>query len=286
MKTIDLHVHSNFSDGTLSPKEIVALAVQKGLAAIALTDHDTVSGVKHALLASKQQDIPLEIIPGTELSADYQGNDIHIVGLFVDYQNKELLEKTALFIKRRANRNAEMAERLQKAGIPITLEAMKEENPDTVITRAHFAKFLVSHKIVETPKDAFTLYLNHDTPYYVPRIKMTGTEAIQLILQAGGIPVLAHPMHYKLEESVLRKMIEEFKDAGLVGIEVKYSNHTEKDEAFVQTLSREYQLLPSGGSDFHGSNKPAISLGNGRGTLAVPYEYLENLIQYRNQKNP
>lgn len=286
MKTIDLHVHSNFSDGTLSPKEIVTLAVQKGLATIALTDHDTVSGVEHALLASNQQDIPLEVIPGTELSADYQGNDIHIVGLFVDYQNKELLEKTALFIKRRANRNAEMAERLQKAGIPITLEAMKEENPDTVITRAHFAKFLVSHKIVETPKDAFTLYLNHDTPYYVPRIKMTGTEAIQLILQAGGIPVLAHPMHYKLEESVLRKMIEEFKDAGLVGIEVKYSNHTEKDEAFVQALSREYQLLPSGGSDFHGSNKPAISLGNGRGTLAVPYEYLENLIQYRNQKNP
>lgn len=286
MKTIDLHVHSNFSDGTLSPEEIVTLAVQKGLAAIALTDHDTVLGVEHALLASKQQDIPLEVIPSTELSAEYQGNDIHIVGLFVDYQNKELLEKTALFLKRRANRNAEMAERLQKAGIPITLEAMKEENPDTVITRAHFAKFLVSHNIVKNPKDAFTLYLNHDTPYYVPRVKMSGTEAIQLILQAGGIPVLAHPMHYKLEESVLRRMIAEFKDAGLVGIEVKYSNHTEKDETFVKALSREFQLLASGGSDFHGSNKPAISLGSGRGTLAVPYEYLEKFLQYKNQKNP
>lgn len=279
MKTVDLHVHSNFSDGTCSPKELVALAVKKGLSAIALTDHDTILGIKPAFLAAKQQNAPLEVIPGTELSADYQGNDIHIVGLFVDEQNKELLEKTALFIKRRNDRNVEMAKRLQKAGIPITLEAMKAENPDTVITRAHFAKFLVSHNIVKGPKDAFALYLNHDSPYYVPRVKMTGTEAIHLILQAGGIPVLAHPMHYKLEEAVLRKMIEEFKEAGLIGIEVKYSNHTEKEEAFVKALSKEYQLLPSGGSDFHVSNKPAISLGTGRGTLAVPYEYLEKLAQ-------
>lgn len=199
MKTVDLHVHSNFSDGTLSPSELVALAAQKGLSAIALTDHDTVSGVKEALSAAKGQNAPLQVIPGTELSAEHNGNDIHIVGLFIDYQNKELIEKTSLFIERRTNRNAEMVKRLQDAGIPITLEAMQKDNPDTVITRAHFAKFLVTHNIVKTPKDAFTFYLNHNTPYYVPRVKMLGQEAIRLILQAGGIPILAHPMHYKLE---------------------------------------------------------------------------------------
>ena len=277
MKTIDLHVHSNFSDGTLSPSELVALAAQKGLSAIALTDHDTVSGVKEALSAAKGQNAPLQVIPGTELSAEHNGNDIHIVGLFIDYQNKELIEKTSLFIERRTNRNAEMVKRLQDAGIPITLEAMQKDNPDTVITRAHFAKFLVTHNIVKTPKDAFTVYLNHNTPYYVPRVKMLGQEAIRLILQAGGIPILAHPMHYKLEEHVLRNMIEEFKEAGLADIEVKYSNHTKEEEAFVSTLAREYNLLPSGGSDFHGSNKPAISLGTGRGSLSVPYTYLETL---------
>jgi hypothetical protein len=280
MKTIDLHTHSNFSDGTCSPEEIVALAIKKGLSAFALTDHDTVAGIPHALAECKRKKTALQVIPGTELSTEYHGHDIHIVGLFIDYQNQKLADTMTLFVKRRASRNAEMVKNLQNAGIPITLEAMKRDNPDTVITRAHFAKFLVSHHIVETPNEAFSVYLGKDTPYYVPRAMMTSTDAVHLILQAGGIPILAHPMHYKLEEAVLREMITELQAAGLVGIEVKYSNHSPKDDAFVAGLAREYQLLPSGGSDFHGTNKPAIDLGSGRGSLAVPYEYLEQLAAY------
>ncbi len=280
MKTIDLHVHSNFSDGTCTPEEIVQLAIKNNLSAIALTDHDGIGGIEHAAFTCAQNnDAPL-LIPGIELSTDYEGHDIHIVGLFIDYHNEELIQKTSLFVERRKNRNLEMVKNLQKAGIPITLEALMEGNPNTVITRAHFARFLVSHQIVKEAKEAFSIYLGNDTPYYVPRVMMKSVDGICLILKAGGIPVLAHPMHYKLEEGFLRKMILDFKDAGLVGIETRYSNHRPEDDIFTASLAAEYGLLPSGGSDFHGSNKPAISLGTGRGNLTVPYEYLEHLAAY------
>lgn len=282
MKTIDLHVHSNFSDGTYKPEELVDLAVEKGLAAFALTDHDSVGGVENALAACEQKNAPLQVIPGTEISTDYEGHDIHIVGLFIDYHNEEFVQKTRLFVERRKNRNTQMIENLQKAGIPITMEDLIAGNPDTVITRAHFAKYLISHNVVKEAKEAFTVYLGEDTPYYVPRARMKSTDGIKLILQAGGIPILAHPMHYKLEEDMLRRMIQEFKDAGLVGMEVMYSNHFPEDDIFVAKLAREYELLPSGGSDFHGSNKPAISIGSGRGNLEIPYEFLETLAAYGN----
>lgn len=277
MKTIDLHVHSNFSDGTCSPEELVQLAVQKKLSAFALTDHDTVAGITAAKEACRKLQAPLQFVPGIELSTDFQGHDIHIVGLFVDETNEELITKSRLFVERRLNRNAEMVKNLQNAGIPITLEAMQKDNPDTVITRAHFAKFLVSHGIVASPAEAFEKYLGEDTPYFVPRIMMQSRDAVSLILRAGGIPILAHPMHYKLGESVLLSLITGLKDAGLIGIEVKYSNHTPKDEAYVAELAQQYGLLPSGGSDFHGTNKPAIDMGTGRGNLSIPYTYLENL---------
>lgn len=282
MKKIDLHVHSNFSDGTCTPDEIVTLAVKKGLAAFALTDHDSVAGVESALAACEQQNAPLQVIPGIEISSDYEGHDIHIVGLFVDYHNEELIDKTRLFVERREGRNAQMVKNLQAAGIPITLEALMEGNPDTVITRAHFAKYLISHQIAKDVKEAFAVYLGEDTPYFVPRAMMKSVDGIRLILQAGGIPILAHPMHYKLEEAVLRQMIQEFKAAGLIGMEVKYSNHSPEDDIFIAQLAKEYDLLPSGGSDFHGSNKPAIDLGSGRGNLEIPYEYLERLAAYGN----
>ncbi len=280
MKTIDLHVHSNFSDGTFSPEGLVEIAIKKGLSAFALTDHDTVAGVEGALDACRRKQAALKVIPGTELSTDYSGHDIHIVGLFIDYHNQELIEKTNLFVERRKNRNAEMVKKLQDAGIPITLEAMQQDNPDTVITRAHFGKFLVSHQIVKDVKEAFAVYLGEHTPYFVPRAMMSGPEAVRLILNAGGIPILAHPMHYKLDEPVLRDLISLLKDAGLVGIEVKYSDHSPEDETLAAQLSKEYGLLPSGGTDFHGTNKPTIELGCGHGDLSIPYEYLENLANY------
>ena len=170
-----------------------------------------------------------------------------------------------------------MVDRLRQDGIPITYEALLEGNPGTVVTRAHFARWLVDNNIVDVPNEAFSKYLNTSSKYYVPRKYLSPEEGIEIILSSGGIPVLAHPLHYKLPENELISLISRLKDAGLVGIEVKYSNHTAKDDAYVSKLADKFGLLPSGGSDFHGSNKPAIDMGTGRGNLKVPYEYLERM---------
>lgn len=280
MKTIDLHVHSNFSDGTFSPEELIAYAVKKQLSAIALTDHDTTAGIAPAVHALQKLSAPLDFIPGTELSVEYDGQEIHLVGLFIDCNNKKLTEQMELFVTRRRNRNLEMIERFVKNQIPMTLEDLNDGNPDTVITRAHFARHLVSAGIAKDGKEAFAKYLGKDSPYYVPRVRMNALDGISLILQAGGVPILAHPLHYHMEEKKLRTMISKLKEHGLMGIEVKYSNHTRQDEYFAARLAKEYDLLPSGGSDFHGSNKPAIDLGCGRGNLFVPYEYYEQLKKH------
>lgn len=277
MKYIDLHTHSNYSDGTCSPDTIVTKAVEKGLAAFALTDHDTVAGVDDTINAVKKQSAPIKFIPGTELSVAYKEKDIHIVGLFINHNNTALKKTTELVIKRRKDRNLEMVENLRKAGIPITIEALTANNPDTVVTRAHFARFLVDNKITETPAEAFKKYLNTDTPYYVPRKYIEPEEGLELIRNAGGVPVLAHPLHYKLKEAELEKLVKRLAFAGLMGIEVLYSNHSVTDEIYAKKLAQKYHLLPSGGSDFHGDNKPAIDIGTGRGNLAVPYKYLEAL---------
>lgn len=277
MKYIDLHTHSNYSDGTCSPAELVIKAVQKELAAFALTDHDTVAGIDDAINAVKEQDAPIKFIPGIELSVAYKEKDIHIVGLFVNHHNSALKKAASLIIKRRDDRNLEMVENLKKVGIPITIEALTENNPDTVVTRAHFASFLVENKIVETPAEAFKKYLNTDTPYYVARKYIEPEEGIELIRNAGGVPILAHPLHYKLKESELEKLIKRLTIVGLMGIETLYSNHSVAEEAYTKKLARKYNLLPSGGSDFHGDNKPSIDMGTGRGNLAVPYKYLETL---------
>ncbi|MCD7825047.1 MAG: PHP domain-containing protein [Clostridiaceae bacterium] len=280
MKLVDLHVHSDFSDGTCSPDTLADLAVRKGLSAIALTDHDTTAGIESAQAYITKKALPLTLIPGTELSTVYNGQEIHIVGLMIDPNNETLVKTTKEMIERRTRRNDEMAANLQKAGIPITIAALKAGNPDTVITRAHFAKFLVDTGVVKDGKEAFRKYLSEDCPYYVPRFKISAKSGIRLIRNAGGLPILAHPLHYKLPEQKLRTMLDSLKEAGLIGIEVKYSNHTAQDERFVRHLAKEYHLLPSGGSDFHGTNKPAIALGTGRGNLAVPYAYLEELTEY------
>lgn len=284
MKTIDLHVHSNFSDGTFAPEEIVDKAIKNGLSAFALTDHDTVAGVDSALNYIEQTNAPIQAIPGVELSAEYNKKEVHIVGLFVDHHDKNLIQTTSAFVERRLHRNEEMVEKFQKAGIPMTLEALKEGNPNTVITRAHFSRFLIKNNVVKDTKEAFADYLGEDSPFYVPRALIDAVDGIQLILKNGGVPILAHPIHYKMSEAELRKMTGTFKDNGLVGIEVKYSNHSAQDEAFVRRLSKEFDLLPSGGSDFHGTNKPDIDLGSGRGNLSIPYEYLEKLAAHNGYK--
>lgn len=184
---------------------------------------------------------------------------------------------TQLLIRRRLERNEEMIRRFNKNGIPVTYEELTQGNPDAVITRAHFARYLVEHQIVKIPNEAFKKYLDPGCPYFIPREYIQPEDGIEIIRKAGGVPILAHPLHYKLPQKELETLIARLKDAGLMGIEVKYSNHTLQDEYYAGQLASRFHLLPSGGSDFHGANKPAIDIGTGRGNLAVPYEYLEKL---------
>lgn len=281
-RMVDLHVHSTESDGTLTPEEVIFAAKEAGLSAIALTDHDTAAGVAKAKKAADACGI--ELIPGIELSTEYSpafgksgSKEVHIVGLFIDPENRLLLEKTAEFRACRDNRNAKIVEALQKEGFDITMEALTAENPDCVITRANIARFLYNHGCIKSVQEAFEKYIGDDCRCYVGRFKVTPMEAVSLIKEASGVAILAHPLLYHMSSVNLQQMIEELKAAGLDGIEAIYSTYTTGDEQLVKRIAAQNGLLISGGSDFHGSNKPAIHLGRGRGHLYVPYAVLEAL---------
>lgn len=287
-RKIDLHVHSTESDGTFTPEEVVALAKESHLSAIALTDHDTVSGVEKAQKAAKQLEI--ELIPGVELSTEYQVSEketkeIHIVGLFIDTKNEELLQKTAEFRDCRDRRNEIMVKRLQQEGFPITMEELTAENPDSVITRANIARFLYNHGCIKSIKEAFDRYIGDGCPCYVGRFKISPAQAAELIGRAGGISVLAHPLLYHLAPADLNRLICELKAAGLAAIEAVYSTYSTADEQLVKKMAIENNLLISGGSDFHGTNKPDIRLGVGKGHMYLPYSVLDSLKDYMTAKN-
>ncbi|MDO5292248.1 MAG: PHP domain-containing protein [bacterium] len=287
MDYIDLHVHSNVSDGTSTPSELVAYAYEKRLKAFALTDHDTVDGVKEAVDAAKRlatDTYELTVVPGVEISAAYNGKDIHILGLFLDYENKILVDTLHQVADERKRRNEKMCKNLQDAGILITMEDITEGNEDAVITRAHFAKALLKKGYVKEIKDAFTKYLDASGPYYVPREYLSPKTAIDLILSAGGIPVLAHPLLYKLSSNELKTLVKELKGYGLQGIEAVYSCNKGLDESYVRSIARENNLAVSGGSDYHGSVKPDIDLGTGRGNLKVQAFILDDLIALKEKK--
>ncbi len=277
---IDLHVHSNHSDGTCSPEELVSLAQVAGVSVFALTDHDTVSGVKKAKEAAARSGSEVTVISGVEISAAYQKKDIHILGLFVDETNPVLLAALEEAVTARDLRNERMAERFRTLGIPLTLEDLRLMNPDTVITRAHFANYLIKHGHVKTSQEAFSRYLGYDGPCFVPREYMQPERAISLILQAGGLPVLAHPLLYKLPPAELEALLKRLTDAGLKGLEVYYSSNTNFDEQICFGLANRFGLLMTGGTDFHGANKPNLYLGTGRNhNLNIPEQLLEPLYK-------
>lgn len=280
MKYIDLHVHSNVSDGSLTPKELVEEAMRCNLAAFALTDHDTIAGVPEAVEAAKGTGI--EVIPGTEISAGYKKKDIHILGLLLHPEDTQLQSTLDQARKERDARNEKMANNLAKGGLAIDIDSLKKAfPPDTVLTRAHFARYLMETGQIKSINEAFDHYLNADGPYYVPRKYVTPEDAISLIRNAGGIPVLAHPLIYHLPEQELDSLICRLKNAGLAGLEVFYSANTGFDEGIIRRYANKYDLLMTGGSDFHGSNKPHISLGSGKGNLKIPYSVLEHLKEYQ-----
>lgn len=280
MKYIDLHVHSNVSDGTLTPTQVVKLAAKKGLAAIALTDHDTLSGIPEAqtaALTETKEGRPIRVIPGTEISVIYHKKDIHILGLFINPDTSALSGALYLARRKRDERNEKMTANLRGAGIDITVEKLRAEEGDAVLTRAHFAKFMVKYGYCKTTQEAFIKYLNNDSPYYVTREYLTPQEAIPLIHEAGGLAVLAHPLLYKFTLDEVEELAVYLSGIGLDGIEAIYSSNTGFDEGRVRHIANKYKLSITGGSDFHGANKPDLNIGTGRGNLKIPYTILEEL---------
>lgn len=275
MELIDLHVHSSISDGTLSPSDVVSLALSKDLKAIALTDHDTIDGVEEARRAAEGSS--LEVVSGAELSCTCKGKEIHMLGLFIDHTSDAL--KSALLFQRakRIRRNEEIIRRFAEDDMFLTLEDLNGNNPGTVITRAHFARVLLQKGYVSSVDQAFKKYLDHGKKYCPPKETFTPEEAIALILAAGGFPAVAHPMLYKLGWRETENMILDFKKMGLKGVEVYYSSHHQYESGRLREICIAHGLLPTGGSDFHGANKPDIQLGCGRGGLRVPALLLEDI---------
>lgn len=281
MKPVDLHTHSTKSDGSYTPTELVDYAITKGLSAVALTDHDTIDGLEEALLhaeALAQEGRPtVEVVPGIEFSTKYEKQDVHIVGLYISYEADAFQMKLREFVDSRINRNIRMCQNLQDAGIDITFDKLQAENPEAVITRAHYATYLLTHGYVKSRQDAFSQYLGDHTKYFVPREKVTPAQAVALVLEAGGIPILAHPPLYHMGQDRLAALVSSLKDAGLMGIEALYCTYTNQDERDMRRLAARYDLLLSGGSDFHGVNKPGLDLGTGYGKLFVPEEFLDRI---------
>lgn len=278
MRAIDLHTHTCKSDGSYTPTELVDYAIEKNLAAVAITDHDSIEGLDEAVAhaaALRERGLPsVEVVPGIEFSTKYEKQDVHIVGLYISYEREAFQSALGSFVDSRVNRNRKMCENLQGAGIDITYEKLLAMYPDAVITRAHYASYLLEHGYVKSRQDTFARYLGDHTKYFVPREKVTPSQAVELILKADGVPILAHPPLYHMGNDRLDTLVSSLKADGLMGIEVFYSTYSNQDVRDMQRLAEKYDLLVSGGSDFHGANKPGLDLGCGYGRLYVPEETL------------
>ena len=273
MNTIDLHIHTTASDGTASPAQVVRMAGELGLSAISVADHDTVSGCGEAMAEGRA--LGVEVVPGVEFSSRY-GRTIHILGYFLNTESPALTRVLDWIVAERDQRNEKMAALMAADGIPVDYAEMKARF-GPVIGRPNFGQLLVTLGYAESVQDAFDRYIEKGQPYYLPRKMLSIERSVEVIREAGGVPVLAHPFQYRLEEPALRQLIEHCMDHGLLGLECRYSLYDEQQSQYLLSLAREYGLAPTGGSDFHGSNKPHIRLGTGTGSLAVPAEWLESL---------
>src|SRR5579875_467387 len=273
---IDLHAHTTASDGDRSPTELVQLAKELGLEAIAITDHDTVEGVEEALKAGQKYGI--EVVPGIEISAVVDKGQCHLLGYFVDPTNSQLRERLGVLRAARDARNRALVERLNQMGIPITLQAVAQEAQGELLARPHFAKVMVKLGVVSNVQEAFDRYLADGVLPGISKEKLPPEEAIALIHQAGGVAVLAHPNNLKRSPEAIEERIREYQAMGLDGIEARYNAHTPEDTARYLALAERLGLLTTGGSDFHGySVKPQVHLGHVEGDRPAPYALLEPL---------
>lgn len=271
MKFADLHLHTVFSDGTYTPEELVEKALKQELCAVAIVDHDTVGGILPTLDAAAGHN--LEILPGIELTAEYNGIEVHILGYLIDYQRKSLKEKLDRLKQNRIARIYKITEKLRSLGIKLNPETVFALAKAGTVGRLHVARAMVQERLAGSIFEVFQKYIGDKSPAYVCGFRFSPPEAINLIKDVGGIPVLAHP--YSLNNTGL---IVEFINYGLQGLEVYYPEHTSAKVNFYLGLAKQYNLLVTGGSDCHGAAKPEVKIGS----VKIPYQLVEKLKQAKN----
>ena len=272
----DLHVHSHFSDGTWSPEELVAEAERLGLDAIALCDHNTVAGVPRFIAAGQGSSV--QTVAGIEFSTDFQGTELHILALFVQPEHYDTINAMMEdWKKKKEQSNIDLVAALNRAGYDISYAEIREKG-NGYINRAHIAAELTKKGYTESAQDAFKKLLNPSKGFYQPPEKLLAYDIIRFIKSIGAVAVLAHPF-LNLDEAGLRSFLPEAVACGLDGMEVLYPKYKPEQTVLAERIAEEFGILGSGGSDFHGDNKPDIAMGSGRGTLAVPTEYMLQLQQ-------
>ena len=270
----DLHTHSVFSDGTLTPTELIQLAEELGLGAVALTDHNTILGLPEFMAAAEGKSV--KAIPGIEFSVDYQEQELHIVALYI--QPKDYDATMALADKNneyKMQSNLDLIASLNEAGYHISYEKIKTSMPAGEPNRAVIAAELVKLGYVPENQVAFKTILSEKHGFYRPPKRLDAFELIRFVRSIGAVPIWAHPFLHLKEEAQVREFLPQAIEAGLLGIEVRYPLYTPEQTALAESLAKEYNLFPSGGSDFHGGNKPTISLGTGQNNIEVPLSWCE-----------
>lgn len=264
----DLHTHSVFSDGTYAPAQLLEEAQQRNLSAIALTDHNTVAGLPDFLKAAKGKNV--EAIPGVEFSTDYEGTELHILALYLNAKYFDhVTELMMQYHRRKEQSNIDLVEKLNRDGYHINYEKIKSSTPEGQVNRALIAAELTALGYTASNKEAFERLLGPSCGYYTPPKRFTPEEMLSIIRDLGAVSVLAHP-YLNLDEERLQVFLAKAKGWGLQGMEVRYSTYDEQTTAAAFAMADRFDLLYSGGSDFHGGNKPDIQLGQGRGSLTVP----------------
>jgi len=275
-RIIDLHSHTRYSDGSATPQELLALAQAAGASAVAITDHDTVAGLSEGRAAAAE--LSIEFIDGIEISAEYSPGTMHILGYFINAESTSFNATLVELREAREHRNPQIAARLQALGLDIAYEEVERLAGNDVVGRPHFARLLVERGYATSIQDAFNRFLGKGAAAYVEKARLSPAASIALIHEAGGVAVLAHPYQLKLASvEEVERLIVELAALGLDGIEAIYSRHSEDERRTYAQMARRHGLLVTGGSDYHGTYKPDLSIVRGKGDLAVPYELLDEI---------
>ena len=273
MQYCDLHTHSDHSDGTCTPRQVIELAKKAGLQAVALCDHNTISGLPEFLAAADG----IEAIPGTEFSTDYLGTELHILALYIKPEDYETVTaKAEKYLIDKEQSNIDLCAALTAAGYPLSYEKIKAATTDGFVNRAVIAAQMVRLGYIESVQQGFKTLLSQKHGYYKPPVRPDAFEIIRFIKSIGAVAVLAHPF-LNLSRQELEVFLPQAVEAGLDGMEVLYSKYSPEETAESFELIEKYGLLPSGGSDFHGQNKPDIAVGVGRGNLKIPYDWSQQI---------